>query len=216
MIIESGTVINGLKVVKSPDRWGKRRFVAVTCICGKYFETRMQGEGIIAKSCGCLNTKRAQMLNTKHGHSPRGKASSTYNAWHSMVQRCHNQNSKAYEWYGARGIFVCDRWKESFSAFLADMGECPPKLEIERKDNSRGYEPGNCIWATRSDQMRNTRYTRMVSVWGHKMCVRDAARAVGIPETKIYGRVRDKMVGHQEAFDFYMNKHRLEIEGVFP
>lgn len=119
-----------------------------------------------------------------------------------MIQRCHNPNSKVYCWYGERGIQVCDRWRSSFEAFFADMGPRPPGLMIERIDNAKGYEPGNCEWATRRTQMRNTRYTRLVDVDGERLCIRDAAIKIGVPEGRIYWRVWKLKISHQESFDY--------------
>ena len=73
-----------------------------------------------------------------------------------MTQRCYNPNHPAYANYGGRGICVCERW-HSFVNFLVDMGEPPPGLTIERKENDGNYELGNCKWATRSEQRRNQR-----------------------------------------------------------
>jgi hypothetical protein len=73
-----------------------------------------------------------------------------------MRYRCQNPKDRAYKWYGARGIKVCERW-EKFENFLADMGKRPPGLSLERVDNNKGYEPSNCIWATWTQQMRNRR-----------------------------------------------------------
>jgi len=75
-----------------------------------------------------------------------------------MRQRCENPGNKSYPDYGGRGITVCEAWRASFEAFLADMGERPSRQHsIERNDNDRGYEPGNCRWALPTEQARNRR-----------------------------------------------------------
>lgn len=80
-----------------------------------------------------------------------------YSVWESMKARCSNPKLLAYQSYGARGITVCQRWAESFEAFFADMGPRPDGYWIERIDNDRGYEPGNCKWVTPKVQAANRR-----------------------------------------------------------
>jgi hypothetical protein len=106
-----------------------------------------------SNSCGCLQSEDVTTRNTKHGRY----GTPTYECWHSMIQRCCNPNDHAAQWYSERGISVCDRWRDSFEAFLADMGERPEGLTLDRIDNNKGYEPGNCRWATWSQQSRNRR-----------------------------------------------------------
>lgn len=78
-----------------------------------------------------------------------------YWVWSSMIQRCHNQKNAAYKNYGAKGIYVCPRWRGSFALFRDDMGLPIDGMTIERKESTKGYTPDNCIWATRLEQNRN-------------------------------------------------------------
>lgn len=93
------------------------------------------------------------MGNFKHGKCE----SATYSTWRAMKARCNRKTSAYYNYYGARGIKVCQRWNCSFSNFLEDMGEKPEGMSLERKDNSKGYSPENCCWADKFVQSRNQR-----------------------------------------------------------
>lgn len=92
----------------------------------------------------------------KHGHARKGRLSPTWCAWRDMRSRCHNPNVKQHKDWGGRGIAVCERWNE-FANFLSDMGEKPAGMTLERRDVDKGYDPGNCCWATRKEQARNQR-----------------------------------------------------------
>jgi len=92
--------------------------------------------------------------NYKHGHKVNKKASPTYNSWRAMRARCQHSNASNYERYGGQGIKVCDRWQD-FENFLSDMGERPEGKTLDRIDNNKGYEPGNCKWSTPKEQSQN-------------------------------------------------------------
>ncbi|MFF3654994.1 hypothetical protein [Streptomyces olivochromogenes] len=130
-------------------------FVSVRCDCGTETTVRFLDLGRCTNSCGCLKREQLIERNTRHGHAA-GGVSSLYYTWSDMVGRCTNPRHKRYADPGARGITVCERWRD-FANFPADMGDRPPGLELDRIDNDRGYEPGNCRWADRSTQMKNRR-----------------------------------------------------------
>ena len=113
----------------------------------------------MTKSSGAYPKVTAALIGNKHGlkhgHNPKGNPSPTYNSWVNMKRRCYEPSHQSYRLYGGRGIQVCQRWVNDFSAFLADMGERPTGMSIDRIDRDGNYEPGNCRWATASEQQRN-------------------------------------------------------------
>lgn len=131
------------------DKRGQIQF-EVRCVCGN---ERIVSAGHLrhGKSTACQDCR------IKHGHSIRGHKSAEYGIWTGMIQRCENPNVKAFSRYGGRGITVCEAWRNSFEAFLADVGRRPSaRHSIDRYPNNDGnYEPGNVRWATPPEQMLN-------------------------------------------------------------
>ncbi len=113
-----------------------------------------------------------------------------YDIWSAMIQRCHNPNSTGYLRYGGRGIFVCQRWRDSFNDFLADVGPRPGKgYSLDRIDNSKGYEPGNVRWATQKEQGRNTRTNRLLAFRGEVKSAAEWAEITGLTYSAIQRRL---------------------------
>lgn len=110
-----------------------------------------------SRSCGCIRPEVSALLNLSHGQT----GSKTYKIWAGMKRRCYNPNELFYPHYGGRGIAVCDRWKDSFETFMADMGNCPDGYSIERINVDGNYEPSNCKWIPRREQARNTRKSKL-------------------------------------------------------
>lgn len=157
-----------LTVMKEVERKRKPsgatiRFMQCQCDCGAVKDIALEklrnGQ---TGSCGCLHIDRTVEASTTHGNASKNsqKRTKEYHTWAHIKQRCLNPKDKSYADYGARGITVCDTWKNSFEAFLADVGQAPERsaeISIDRIDNNRGYEPGNVRWATRSMQNSNRR-----------------------------------------------------------
>jgi hypothetical protein len=128
-----------------------------------------------------------------------------------MKQRCKNRNDRNYKYYGSRGIDYCPTW-EQFSAFFADMGECPPGLTLERIDNDKGYHPGNCKWASYSDQMNNKRGNVKISYNGKTQTLTQWARDVGIDKQGLQYRL-DQGWPLEKAFA-KKKKNLIEFNGL--
>jgi hypothetical protein len=106
-----------------------------------------------------------------------------------MKQRCCNPRHKKWADYGGRGITVCERWKNSFQDFFADMGDCPPGLSIHRVDNDGNYEPSNCVWATDEEQARVRRNVPVFTLFGVTACLKELVEKFGGNYWTIRGRL---------------------------
>jgi hypothetical protein len=104
----------------------------------------------------------------------------TYYSWQAAKSRCENPKNEKFKSYGGAGIHMCEAWRNSFDTFLADMGERPPGKTLDRLDQTKGYEPGNCQWATHAEQSRNRGTTRLYRWRAGWMTVREIAEAEGL------------------------------------
>ena len=180
----TGMKFNRLSVVERSGRNGRGLALWLcSCECGK--SVVVQGAKLRSghtKSCGCIVGKSSET----HGLS----RTPTYNSWCAMKQRCNYESGNAYKSYGAKGIKVCERWANSFDDFLADMGERPEGMTLDRIDSSGGYEPGNCRWATKKQQDRNRKSNILVTRDGVTKCVKDWCDELGLNVDQVYGRIR--------------------------
>lgn len=170
-----------LRVIQQAPSRGRRVFWKCLCDtdlggCGteKEVSANLLARGE-ARSCGCLRREAVAGLRRSHGASKTRE----HRIWKAMIRRCSAPKDISYRNYGGRGIAVCERWRNSFEAFRSDMGKCPPGHSIEREKNSLGYEPKNCVWATRAKQNGNTRVAIRIMFNGQEMCLAEAARAAG-------------------------------------
>jgi hypothetical protein len=113
----------------------------------------------------------------------------TFSAWQNMRRRCNYPKFILFHRYGGRGIKVCERWLK-FENFLEDMGVCPPKFSLDRIDNDGNYEPGNCRWASRVQQARNSSHNVLLTVNGQTHCISEWAEIAGIGCATLRWRVK--------------------------
>lgn len=162
------------------------------CDCGDVVEKRGQllRKGLTTRCC----------FSRHYQKKPKpGPASPERISWQTMRQRCHNPNDPYYFRYGGRGIQVCERWRHSFAAFLADMGPRPVGTSIERENNDGNYEPGNCRWATAIEQGNNKRSNRRIEFNGRTQTLTQWSREIGIKKGCLAARLNSGM-SVEEAF----------------
>ena len=183
-----GEVFGRLIVLDEAPKRGKHRHWRCRCACGNFTEAAdtnlRRGK---TQSCGCFWNG---MPSPSTPYQRRFSKTRTYHIWTSARARCHNPRHDKFAYYGGRGIEMCARWRDDFYAFVEDMGECPDGLTIERNDNDGNYEPGNCRWATRSEQRRNRKDFVPVEYEGQKLTLTEYAAIIGVSRHTARRRLR--------------------------
>lgn len=177
-----------------PDKLGNAKWVC-RCDCGQELTVIVKSLKIgHTISCGCYRREVTSRNSTTHGHSRPGRMTGEYRSWMSMKQRCTNVNHSDYKDYGAVGIFVCQRWLDSFQNFLDDMGLKPSEIHsLDRWPNQAGgYEPGNCRWATPKEQANNVKDNHLLTCNGKTQTISLWATEVGLLPVTLLMRIRRK------------------------
>ncbi len=171
--------------------------------------------------CDCGNEKILRV-----GHFNTGKMKSCGCHWKTgmtgsrelisysnMMARCHNKNNKRYKDYGAKGIFVCEEWRNNFKQFIADMGKCPDGYQIDRIDNTKGYYKENCRWVSPKENMLNRSISRNWYLYGNKFtCLKDASKFFGVSTCSISAWC----LGRYVAGKYYPPKNDCYAEYIYP
>jgi hypothetical protein len=184
--VGSWTLIEYFKSVN-----GRRGRFLCRCDCGteKTVDKLALSWGL-SQSCGCQKPRLISERICGHGHTTERRRSRTHRAWSGMKNRCYNANDRTFTRYGARGVSVCQEWRESFEAFLRDMGEHPGKgYSLDRIDSAGHYTPDNCRWATAREQCNNRRVTRFLTYKGETMPLADWARRLGCDHRTLHKRI---------------------------
>jgi hypothetical protein len=189
----TGQVFGRLTAISYDGMVENRAAWVCRCECGQ--NVVVLGKNLkqgLTQSCGCLHREMLKTSCVTHGNARLGKVTREYQTWVRMIDRCENANYKDFHRYGGRGITVCERWRESFEAFLADMGERPSDdHSIDRFPDTNGnYEPSNCRWATKKEQANNRRSNVKHLVNGQMLCVPDIAKILNVPESLLYKWIR--------------------------
>ena len=190
LIILMGRMFGGWTVLsRATSSHGASRWKC-RCECGNlrvvYSAGLLRGT---SKSCGCRHAKMAAIVMSRtmfrHGYT----GTSTHRTWLSMIARCTGRYSTSYKDYGGRGIVVCARWLK-FENFLADMGEKPEHLLLDRINNDGNYEPKNCRWTTRHEQNRNKRNNVWIEHNEKRMVEADWAMNFGMTHSNLRRELR--------------------------
>lgn len=180
---------------------GKNTTYLCRCSCGteRHLRKNVLIHGL-SKSCGCkrgehISVATKNKSKTPHSNPFKGTGEGKtrlHVIWDGMKKRCNCLTDKHYKWYGARGIKVCNEWSNSFQTFKTWALEngYEPSLEIDRIDNDGNYEPSNCRWVTRQQQMYNTRRNRMITYNGETKCMSEWGKAMNLSPDLIYDRLK--------------------------
>lgn len=157
-------------------------------------------------SCGCLNKKAF----TKHGLSK----SPEHSAWRAMIGRCHTPTNKRWNYYGGRGITVCDQWRSDFLAFYTHIGPRPGAgYSIDRIDVNGNYEPGNVRWATQKCQSRNRRTNVFHEHNGLSMTIPEWAEHLNVPEITLRKRLQAGLPLEKVFSQSHLRHHGFYLPG---
>lgn len=180
-------VFSRLTVLSYAGKRGHDSLWLCRCSCGKEKKVRYSGltRGSTT-SCGCYRAE----VHAKRRERPEGHQRTNKNPlcriYYSMLTRCYNERNPGYRNYGAKGIKVCQRWRDSFDAFVDDMGPRPDGASIDRIDVYGDYEPDNCRWASRLTQASNTRRVLKFRWKGKESCLTDICRFENVDYHSVY------------------------------
>lgn len=183
-----------LVVVAEAPRFNGRDMWFCKCDCGQ--TKTIAGRSLRSKntsSCGCLQ-KEKTIANNKRNSAHGMCHTKIHRVWLHIKDRCNNSNCKSYCNYGARGILICDEWKNDFQAFYDYVSQLPHFGEegysLDRINNDGNYEPNNIRWATRKEQANNKRTNRFLEAFGEKHTVSEWSDILGISSKTILSRLR--------------------------
>ena len=160
------------------------------CVCSCGTKKTIMGSSLLrgaTVSCGCYQKEMIIRKQTTHGQTH----TRLFHVWQHMRNRCYNENYKFYNYYGGRGISVCDEWRDDFVPFMnwAKSNGYSDDLTLDRIDTNGNYEPSNCRWISRADQMNNTRLTKKYTMTGETHSIAEWCRIYNVPHERTRHRL---------------------------
>ncbi len=176
---------------------GARRYLCM-CSCGnEHIVGAQMLTGGNVTSCGCYRVEATSKRMFKHG----AEDTATYKTWIHMRRRCNDPKCDKYPWYGGKGVTICERW-DDYLNFLADMGERPAGMTIDRIDPHGNYEPSNCRWSDTTHQARN----KVNSLMFEGKHLKDWAEELGVKYHTLYARLKKKGTIHGDRTNYRRDK----------
>ena len=199
----AGDCVNGAILIERVNG----RLWKMKCSCGEIFVAQPSDSKGVCRKCAMEKLSEER---TKHGESPKqGKrnASKLYSIWVNMRNRCSNPENKSFAYYGGRGISVCDEWNEflNFEKWAIQNG-FEENLTLDRIDVNGNYEPENCRWISRKEQMRNTRSNHLLTYNGDTKTMAEWAEITGIPYSTLKQRINKYNYSVEKALNKQVQK----------
>jgi len=213
--VTPGERFNKLSIIKEVETviCAKTKFRMVLCKCDCGNETTVRLTNLRSnhtKSCGCIRSSTTRKTQTKHGMSQ----TRVYRIWADIKQRCFNPKCKSYESYGARGITICDEWKDFINFYKwSKKSGYDDSLTIERIDVNGNYEPSNCKWIEVSEQNSNTSRTLRFQHQGSEKTLKEWSEYLDVNYQTLLGRIKRGWT-IEDAFGTPVNKNYRKTKGV--
>lgn len=199
----TGTRYGRLVAIKYAGQNKYKQFLwKCVCDCGaEVIVSASHLNNCYVKSCGCLRRDESRQRKTIHGH----RYERAYGIWKHMLKRCYNQEDGGYDYYGKRGIRVCDEWQNSYESFRdwSLANRYADDLSLDRIDNDGNYTPENCRWVDHYTQMNNTRRSRHISYKNISHTISEWSRILGVHKATLRDRINR---GDMSDFDNYFSK----------
>lgn len=185
MAVDIGQVFGSWTILETSVRRRGEYYCRCQCQCGR---VKLVKKNSLTSG---MSTRCRSCASRRHGECSGHERTPEHLAWQKMLERCSPSHERSDD-YIERGITVCEEWQgqDGYIRFLEHVGRRPsPDHSLDRRDNDRGYEPGNVRWATQKEQQRNKRNNRLVTAWGRTQCLAAWSEDTGIPASTLWSRL---------------------------